>query len=248
VRSAQAFGPDDYAANLVLLGGPVANSISRRFLEQVGKELRWELQSGLLFDRAQHGGLIPEYREPLETAWDNVVADYAWMVYRRNPFAPSREARVLLLAGIKGYGTRAAAEAVALPAVTKHLEQLLADGQIGPADVASQTLEAVARVRIAGGTLLRDTLQVEAVRVGPADWAAETYSLVKSNRLDLEVGPDEDWVGSIRVNGMEMSGRLSLDSREIVLLLARRRREDYLGGAAREGYMTAQELAKAQCY
>jgi hypothetical protein len=167
------------------------------------------------------------------------------MVYRRNPFAPSREARVLLLAGIKGYGTRAAAEAVALPAVTKHLEQLLADGQIGPADVASQTLEAVARVRIAGGTLLRDTLQVEAVRVGPADWAAETYSLVKSNRLDLEVGPDEDWVGSIRVNGMEMSGRLSLDSREIVLLLARRRREDYLGGAAREGYMTAQELAKA---
>jgi hypothetical protein len=101
LRYADQFDANALGGNLVLVGGPDANSITRTVLRRVDTDLQFgdaDRNQISFFSRATDTAYVPE------TGRDFV--DYGVLIRARNPFAS--ENVVLLMFGCFGYGTWAA--------------------------------------------------------------------------------------------------------------------------------------------
>ena len=97
---------EDLASNLVLLGGPDANSITKEILANIRTTIRFgnpEIYEIAMYD-TKSSVIYAPLRDP-DT--DELVRDYGLIVRSANPYGPSKH--VLVLAGSYGFGTMAAA-------------------------------------------------------------------------------------------------------------------------------------------
>jgi hypothetical protein len=102
VSYADRLDGDDLKTNLVLLGGPDANAVTREVIPRISSELQlgnptnYEIS---IYD-SQTTKMYAPSRSPLTNEIDK---DYAVIIRAENPFAPTKQ--ILLIAGSYGYGT-----------------------------------------------------------------------------------------------------------------------------------------------
>lgn len=100
------FSGDRYQNNLILLGGPDANEVTRRVFERLSTKLKFgnpDKNEISLRDSKSGTGYFSKY-----DSRNQVVGDYGMAFKTKNPFNP--EATVIIIAGCFGFGTCAAAE------------------------------------------------------------------------------------------------------------------------------------------
>jgi hypothetical protein len=103
--------PEDHAitGNLVLIGGPVHNRLTRIMLERTEVPFHFE-EYTLVDDRSGE-------RFDAEIRGDVIVSDVALVVVTDNPYSPSN--RVVMVAGCRTYGCIAGARQLIHPAVLR---------------------------------------------------------------------------------------------------------------------------------
>lgn len=89
--------------DLVLLGGPVTNSVTERLFEEFGDKIpaRFDGADIITSDGERHAGKIKNAK---------VAEEVALIVWSRNPFSDQDETRLIVLAGAHTFGTLAAAQ------------------------------------------------------------------------------------------------------------------------------------------
>jgi hypothetical protein len=96
---------DDLKSNLILIGGPAVNTITRQVLSRIGSKLRFGIPTHpeAIHDAAKNREYVPSRR----TDTNEIDVDYGMIIKAKNPFDPSKQ--VLVIAGSWGYGTWAGA-------------------------------------------------------------------------------------------------------------------------------------------
>ncbi|MBL7259285.1 hypothetical protein [Paractinoplanes lichenicola] len=112
VRSAEALAPEHLERDLLLLGGPDANKITRDTLEHYDQVLKLTVPGFKSHEVAIRDTRSDRYYAPRKGADDEWVLDYGLLVRLPNPLSNGRRTEVLILAGCWGYGTEGAAKAV----------------------------------------------------------------------------------------------------------------------------------------
>jgi hypothetical protein len=99
---------DDLKSNLILIGGPGINNITKRVLNMIKSQLSLSFSSltGRTVVRDSRTGKEYELSRNRDTG--EVTEDYAMIIKTQNPLNPCK--LVLIIAGISGYGTWAGAE------------------------------------------------------------------------------------------------------------------------------------------
>jgi len=123
IRFHDLLHPDDLDANLILLGGPDANYLSKQFCAANSPTFGWPSSDAhvvSLMDRRDDVYYHPQVGQPGEPGKDFGVA-----VRGSNPVHPDKDA--LLLAGCWGFGTWASARMTFLPQLNTH--QLVSHGR-----------------------------------------------------------------------------------------------------------------------
>src|SRR5262249_20748312 len=144
--------------------------------------LSFELDDGVIYDKEKQVVLTPEYAIGQERTLSNVVADYGLIVFTDNPFGKST--KILQIAGIRGFGTLAAAIAVVDPAPSHQIDKLL--GRLISDRYAAQnrTVEIMVKVFVTNGKIQRESIQIEkiTVRNGVASrtWESEAYKQLRT--------------------------------------------------------------------
>lgn len=106
VIPAYNFSGDRYKDNLVLIGGPDANTASRHFYEKMTTNLRFsnpDLNQISLFDATDSSTFFPHFDKQ-----EQVSGDYGISIKTQNPY--NSEADIILIAGCYGFGTCSAAQ------------------------------------------------------------------------------------------------------------------------------------------
>ena len=100
------FSGDRYQNNLILLGGPDANSLSREFYNKLNSNLKFgnpDINELTLYDSKEKSKYLPKYGEN-----GRVIGDFGFAFKTENPYNP--DTNVILLAGCYGFGTCSAAQ------------------------------------------------------------------------------------------------------------------------------------------
>jgi len=106
------------SGNLVLIGGPITNSVTRRFIQEFKRDGR------LLFEFQNHDLCIyvGEERRRWMAEWNSegdITLDYGLIYRGSNPWDERYE--IIILAGCHGFGTYGAAKAVLKPEIVREL-------------------------------------------------------------------------------------------------------------------------------
>lgn len=100
------FSGDRYQDNLILIGGPDANKLTREVFDRLATNFRFgnpDKNEIALFDFNKHESYIPKYNST-----GQVIGDYGFAFKSQNPFNP--DTNIIILAGCFGFGTCAAAQ------------------------------------------------------------------------------------------------------------------------------------------
>jgi hypothetical protein len=254
VRISEVLG-NDICKNLILVAGGKANPVSRRIHASYSPCSTFDLEDGVLYDREKSVLLTTQYVSGRSGNIDRVTADYGLLVYRNNPFG--RRTKVLSVAGIRGCGTLGAAIAVSDPRYRREIQELIRQkiGEWNGPDSEPEAIEVVVRVAVSSGTVQRDALTIEKVRVhrdGTAwNWESDEYrrlSRVSPCKLIINVierAAPEASILKISIDDREIKFSKSPDRLKLIRVLAERAKDDYFSQSPREGWVTAHELADA---
>jgi hypothetical protein len=215
--------------------------------------LLFDLDDGVIFDRDKELILTPEYASGQARTTGNLLADYGLIVYTDNPFG--KLTKVLQLAGIKGFGTLAAA----IAAVDELPMQTIA-GKVGQllrktdaSELKSLTFEVLVRVAVSNGRADRDSLQIHKIKVSNGStgqvWESETYrqlNAVSPHRLHIDVtrSPSKTLTARTKIDDEELSFPKSGDRQMVIYFLAKQTLEDYLNQSANKGWVSPIALAQ----
>lgn len=100
------FSGDRYQNNLILLGGPDANIVSREFYNKIDTNFKFgdpNINEITLYDTKENLSYRPKYNTNKK-----VIRDYGFAFKTENPF--NSETNIILLAGCYGFGTCSAAQ------------------------------------------------------------------------------------------------------------------------------------------
>ena len=254
VRHPELLG-DSISKNLILIGGQKVNSITKAFQSSKEAGLNFYLEDGVIYDEDKEALVTPEYSKGKKRSLDNLTVDYGLIIYTDNPFG--QPAKVLHLAGIKGFGTLAAAIAVTDKMYIRMIQKLIKEYiKVGSASqLQNKTVEVLVKVCASNGRLRRDSLCVEKIRVSDGrarckceSWESEEYKKLKKvlpYRLYIDLNNADNGASSvIRVNDKEVKFSRSPDRLKLVYILAEQAKEDYLNESERQGWLNALELAQ----
>jgi hypothetical protein len=102
VMYADRLDGDDLQANLLILGGPDANSIANQVVKRLNTT--FELGDPQKYEIAIRDAKLQEtYAPRIDSGSEEVVTDYAVIYWTKNPFSPDKW--MLLIAGSFGFGT-----------------------------------------------------------------------------------------------------------------------------------------------
>ena len=244
----------DICENLILIGGKKANPIAKDFQTVKQASLNFYLDDGVIYDREKQILVTPEYTHGQPRNLASVVADYGLVIYSDNPFG--KATKILQLAGIKGFGTLAATIAVVGPTPVHQIERLLGrfmDNR-GVSRLKKSTVEILVKVFVANGSVSRDSLQIEKIRVSNEStaqtWESETYSQLKKvvpHRIYINVAETACKSLNITVGIDEREPNYfskSADRLKTIYFLAKQAKDDYLRQSENKGWLSALELAE----
>jgi hypothetical protein len=245
----------DASANLVLIGGKKCNRLSDEFQKAKHSSLTLDLDDGVIYDRVRHVVVTPEY---CSANWqmrttDNLLADYGLIVYSDNPFGKST--KLVQLAGIKGFGTRAAAIAVLDSRIVRSIEGILTQllRRTGAPAMETSTVEILLKVAVSEATLQRHSIQIQKLVVSGGNsrlmWESETYRQLKPvipSRLRLHITKTLSSTPVVQtwVNNEELRFPKSADRHNVIYLLAKQAREDYQNRSDNNGWLDWMTLSK----
>ncbi|GJL54188.1 MAG: hypothetical protein NPIRA02_13200 [Nitrospirales bacterium] len=250
VRTPELLGRD-IKRNLILLGGPKANPVTKEFYAAHKKELTFRLDDGVIYDGEQHVIVIPGYIQEATHSIEHLVVDYGLVLYADNPFGSST--KVLHLAGIRGCGTLAAALAVTDDTSLHIIEQWLTTWHAGGCE--HSFMEILVKIRARQGTVVRGTLSIEKLIVNHSpkqwSWASTNHQElqpVTPHQLSITLngsGKKESSVEAITINGQELNCARSPDRRRLLYALAKHSKEDFLAARSEtNGWIMPSALAK----
>lgn len=110
IAESKQLSPRDLSSDLVLIGGPVANAVTRTMLAKLNGVLSYTFaddpdhEAAVVHDLRSGRVLAPQYDES-----GYPVSDYALIIRTPNPLAPDK-AEIVIVAGCWEHGTVAAAE------------------------------------------------------------------------------------------------------------------------------------------
>lgn len=113
------FSGDRYQNNLILLGGPDANKLTREVYNKLETNFRFgnpDKNEITLYDSKEKMKYSPKYNSNNE-----VVGDYGFAFKSKNPFNP--ETDVIILAGCFGFGTCSAAQIFETNRIIQEIEK-----------------------------------------------------------------------------------------------------------------------------
>jgi hypothetical protein len=252
LRTPELLG-DDICGNLILIGGKKTNPVAKHFQALKHASLSCELDHGVIYDKEKQVVLTPEYAHGQERTLANVVADYGLIVLTDNPFGKST--KILQIAGIRGFGTLAAAIAVVDPVPCHQIDKLLArliSDRAAP-QLKNRTVEIQVKTAVTNGKIQRESIQIEkiTVRNGVASrtWESETYkqlNTVVPHRLYITATktPSQTLRIRARIDDQEIEFGKSTDRLNAFYFLAKQAKEDYLNQSENKGWLSAMELAE----
>ncbi|UQU68228.1 hypothetical protein COUCH_18935 [Couchioplanes caeruleus] len=112
VLSVGSLAPEDHERDLILLGGPDTNELTRATMERFTDELSITVPGAKVHDVTLRDSVSGDDFVPRRGADGSLTLDYGLVVRTPNPLSNGRRTEVLILAGCWGYGTAGAAEAV----------------------------------------------------------------------------------------------------------------------------------------
>lgn len=129
-RSFLAFEPADWDNHLILIGGLLSNQVTRALTQEQIRKTQGSLivRREMIRDMRHPVGkdcITPIYEPNLETNVSGTTVDYGSITIQPNPM--NRAKRLYLLAGIKGWGTLAAAAVFSQPDYYLALNQLFVE-------------------------------------------------------------------------------------------------------------------------
>jgi hypothetical protein len=252
LRTPELLG-DDICRNLILIGGKKANPIAKHFQELKHTSLSFELDDGVIYDKEKQVVLIPEYKNGQERTLSNAVADYGLIVFTDNPFGKST--KILQIAGIRGFGTLAAAISVVDPVPSHQIDKLLGrliSNRDAP-QPKNRTVEILVKASVMNGKIQRESIEIEKLilrnGVASCTWESETFKQLKAvvpHRLYINVMRNSFKVSNIRarIDDQEIEFGKSTDRLNAIYFLAKRAKEDYLNQSENKGWLNAMELAE----
>jgi hypothetical protein len=252
IRTPEFLGGDT-SENLILVGGKKANPVTKTFQTLTNTSSVFDLDDGVIYDKEKHVVVTPEYASGQRRTIGNLLADYGLVFCSNNPFGKST--KVLQLAGIKGFGTLAAAIAFGDSSIAQTVETLLRQllTKTDVLDLKNQTLEMLLRVSVLNGRADRGSIQIHKIRFGnerkSRTWESETYSQLKAenpHRLYVDVirRPSATPMVRTKINNQEVRFPKSVDRQNVIYCLAKQAKEDYLNQSENEGWVTAILLAE----
>ena len=252
VRTPELLG-DDTRENLILIGGRKANPIERNFQRLEHSKLSFDLRDGVIYDKEKHIVLVPQYAAGQERTLANLVADYGLISTTDNPFGKST--KILHLAGIRGFGTLAAAIALVDPRPVRTIEKILAR-LIGRHALRPKnlTVEILVRVSVSRGRARRDSLAIEKIQASTGrtsrTWESEAYGQLKPVSphglyIDVVRGTSKAPIIRVRIDNKEITFTKSSDRMKTIYLLAKQAKADYLDRPGNQGWMSAVQLAES---
>ncbi|WP_164904800.1 hypothetical protein [Streptomyces cyaneus] len=123
-------------ANLLILGGPAVNDVSRRAFEAIQDRLPVSINLEEVAITIANRRYAPEYDAEVH----KVVKDYGLVVRCQNPFDPSRGTAAFLVMGCHGFGTAGSARLLRDPGLARQLA----------AEVDQRDFVAIAEIRVHG--------------------------------------------------------------------------------------------------
>jgi hypothetical protein len=251
LRTPELLG-NDISKNLVLLGGPKANPVAKRYRELKQSSLNFELHDGVIYDRHKQVVLTPEYLSHEAKTNAHLVADYGVIVYSDNPFGNATE--VLHVAGIKGFGTFAAAVTLIDRSLIRQAKNSLKSFKTGCDAEGTKRgpVEILVKVAVTDRKARRDSISIEKLCLsgGGADqkWESEAYGLLKPERpqsLYITIGSSPHRTVNIkmRIGDREISVGQSPDRRSILYHLAKQAKDDYVNQRDNNGWLNAVAIA-----
>jgi hypothetical protein len=227
VQAAEGFPQSYYGKHLILIGGGKANRLSYEFQECLKDQLAFWLEDGLILDRRSRAVLTPTYSEGKEKTVQHISRDYGVITYAMNPFWTKGESKkVLHLGGIKGYGTLAAAYALTEERLVQKINTILETTVPLESDV-DHTLQILVRIDILPGEPLVTQVTLERIDIQATGvvWQAPTYAPQDAPFL-CEITLER----AEKIKHLLLAGKFipleNHDAEKLVLLLARRRKED----------------------
>jgi len=252
VRTPELLG-DDTRENLILIGGRKANPIERNFQRLEHSKLSFDLRDGVIYDKQKHIVLVPQYAAGQERTLANLAADYGLISYTDNPFGKST--KILHLAGIRGFGTLAAAIALVDPRPVRTIEKILTRLiRRHASQPKNLTVEILVRVSVSRGRARRDSLAIEKIKVSNGRtsraWESEAYGQLKPVSphglyIDVVRSTSKAPIIRARIDNEEITFTKSSDRMKTIYLLAKQAKEDYLDRSGNQGWMSAVQLAES---
>jgi hypothetical protein len=250
LRTPELLG-DDVCRNLILIGGKKANPIANQFQALTHTKLSFDLDDGVIYDKEKQVVLTPEYANGREKTLSNVVADYGLIVFTDNPFGKST--KILQIAGIRGFGTLAAAIAAVDPAPSHQIDKLLGR-LISDRDTTvlkNRTVEILVKISVTNGKIKRESIHIEKITVRGASrtWESEAYKQSKTvvpHHLYITATktPSKTLKIKARIDDQEIEFGKSTDRLNAIYFLAKQAREDYLNESESKGWLSAMDLAE----
>jgi hypothetical protein len=243
----------DIGGNLILIGGKKTNTITKDFATHHQANMGFDLDDGVIYDKEKQAVLTPEFVTVKKRTTANVNTDYGLIIYTDNPFGNST--KILHLAGIKGFGTLAAAFAIVDSDPSHEIDKVLArvTSKRHGTQVKNETVEILVKAAINNGRARRESVSIEKVRVsrGTVDgiWESETYSRLSAvvpHKLYITITNQHLNVQTVsaRIDDQEIKYDKSVHRMNAIYWLAKKAREDYLNGSQNEGWVSASELAE----
>jgi hypothetical protein len=250
LRTPELLG-DDICGNLILIGGKKSNPIAKEFQVLKHTDVTFELDDGVIYDKQKQVVLTPEYANGQERTLSHVVADYGLIVFTDNPFGKST--KILQIAGIRGFGTLAAAIAAVDPVpchqIDKLLGRLISDRDT--TELKNRTVEILIKISVTNGKIKRESIHIEKITVRGASrtWESEAYKQSKTvvpHRLHITTTktPSKNLKIRARIDEQEIEFRKSTDRLNAIYFLAEQARENYLNESENKGWLNAMELAE----
>jgi hypothetical protein len=174
-RSFLSFQPDDWDNHLILVGGLLSNQVTRAMTQQSSLrnlQSSFILRREMLRDTCRRLGkdcLTPTYIPGLETNVAGVKVDYGLITVQSNPLNSNKQ--LYVLAGIKGWGTLAAATVFSSEEYYRPLNDLFKEhfGLLPEKVNRDSLIEIVVRTEVGstgtGGVLGLKDISVELIRV-----------------------------------------------------------------------------------
>jgi hypothetical protein len=253
VQSPETLG-NRLATNLILIAGKKANRIAEDFQSAMDGCMTFHLDDGFIYDKGDRVLVTAQFSKGTKKTIDAVTVDYGLIRYTDNPFGEST--KVLQLAGIKGYGTLAAALALTRQRHIQRIETLLKE-KTSDAEIlylSNKAVEILVKVGVRNGEIQHDSLTIEKIvvhdRASTWKWASEEYGQtapINPHRLYTEVierPTSRTSVLKLRIDDQPFKFTKSPDRMKMIHILARQAKEDYLRQSENEGWLSALELAQ----